>query len=240
MRMRARHMAHGGIRGDAGQLGPGALEPGRVWPPATRATARGCMASLAGGPAPAVAPRRDSRPHPPRPRTGASTRPGRLRRGVCLWRRRRRRRGLPDEPKYVAATRTVRLRIAPSTNPGKIAVLAATTEVWDHAVAFYTDIFLDHPGPGPASAEDSSGWPLQKSAFARPLLRYPLSPKGPRFSAGTETDFCRAVLAPVRLWVRACRRRGDLRPEGKDGIQGIRVAFDDVVGGVHPVPEAPD
>ena len=35
---------------------------------------------------------------------------------------------------------------APSTNPGKIAALAATTEVWARAVAFYTDIFLDHPG----------------------------------------------------------------------------------------------
>ena len=50
------------------------------------------------------------------------------------------------EPRCVPAVRTVRLRIAPSTNPGKIAALAATTEVWARAVAFYTDIFLDHPG----------------------------------------------------------------------------------------------
>ena len=50
------------------------------------------------------------------------------------------------EQRCVPAVRTVRLRVAPSTNPGKIAAPAATTAVWDHAVAFYTDTFLDHPG----------------------------------------------------------------------------------------------
>ena len=53
---------------------------------------------------------------------------------------------MPVEQKYVAATRTVRLRIAATANPGKVAALAATVAEWDRAVAFYTDLFLDHPG----------------------------------------------------------------------------------------------
>ena len=53
---------------------------------------------------------------------------------------------MPAEQKCVPAVRTVRIRISPSTNPGKIASLGATTAVWDRAVAFYTGIFLDHPG----------------------------------------------------------------------------------------------
>ena len=43
------------------------------------------------------------------------------------------------------ATRTVRLRIARSTNPGKLAALEATVAEWNRAVAFYTDLFLSHP-----------------------------------------------------------------------------------------------
>jgi hypothetical protein len=52
---------------------------------------------------------------------------------------------LPAE-KSIPAIRTVRMRIAPSANRRKVAALAATTAEWDRAVAFYTDLFLDHPG----------------------------------------------------------------------------------------------
>ena len=52
---------------------------------------------------------------------------------------------MPAE-KCIPATRTIRLRIASSANPGKVAALAATTVEWDRAVAFYTDLFLGHPG----------------------------------------------------------------------------------------------
>jgi len=45
----------------------------------------------------------------------------------------------------IFATRTVRLRIARSTNPGKLAALEATVAEWNRAVAFYTDLFLSHP-----------------------------------------------------------------------------------------------
>ena len=50
------------------------------------------------------------------------------------------------EQRCVPAVRTVRIRISLSTNPGKITALEATTAVWDRAVAFYTELFLDHPG----------------------------------------------------------------------------------------------
>ena len=53
---------------------------------------------------------------------------------------------MPAEQKCVPAIRTVRLRIAATTNPGKVSALAATVGEWDRAVAFYTDLFLDHPG----------------------------------------------------------------------------------------------
>ena len=49
---------------------------------------------------------------------------------------------MPD----IFATRTVRLRISPSTHPRKLAALEATGAEWDRAVAFYTDLFLSHPG----------------------------------------------------------------------------------------------
>ena len=52
---------------------------------------------------------------------------------------------MPGE-KSIPATRTVRLRIAPSVNQGKVAAMVATTAEWDRAVAFYTNLFLDHPG----------------------------------------------------------------------------------------------
>jgi hypothetical protein len=48
---------------------------------------------------------------------------------------------LPAEPRCVPAVRTVRLRIAPSANPGKKAALVATVGERDRAVAFYTDLF---------------------------------------------------------------------------------------------------
>ena len=42
--------------------------------------------------------------------------------------------------------RTVRLRITPEANPGKVATLATTVAEWDQAVALHTDLFRDHPG----------------------------------------------------------------------------------------------
>jgi IMP dehydrogenase/GMP reductase len=42
---------------------------------------------------------------------------------------------LPAEQKCVPATRTVRLRIAATTNAGKVSALAATVAEWDRAVA---------------------------------------------------------------------------------------------------------
>jgi len=53
---------------------------------------------------------------------------------------------LPAEQKCVPTTRTVRVRIAATANPGKVSALAATVAEWDRAVAFYTRLFLDHPG----------------------------------------------------------------------------------------------
>ena len=53
---------------------------------------------------------------------------------------------MPGDPLYVPTTRTIRLRIAANTNPGKLAALATTTTEWDQAVSFYTNIFLEHPG----------------------------------------------------------------------------------------------
>ena len=53
---------------------------------------------------------------------------------------------MPAEQKCVPAIRTVRLRIAATTNPGKVSALAATVAEWNRAVAFDTDLFLDHPG----------------------------------------------------------------------------------------------
>ena len=53
---------------------------------------------------------------------------------------------MPAEQKCVPAIRTVRLRIAATTNPGKVSALAATVAEWDRAVAFYTNVFLDHSG----------------------------------------------------------------------------------------------
>ena len=50
------------------------------------------------------------------------------------------------EPLYVPTTRTIRLRIGATTNPGKLAALATTTAEWDQAVSFYPNIFLEHPG----------------------------------------------------------------------------------------------
>ncbi len=50
------------------------------------------------------------------------------------------------EHKCVPAIRTIRLRLAPNTNAAKLAPLPATVGVWDRAVTFYTDLFLDHPG----------------------------------------------------------------------------------------------
>ena len=43
------------------------------------------------------------------------------------------------------AARTVRLRIAASTNAGKVAALTATVAEWDRAGAFYTRLFLGIP-----------------------------------------------------------------------------------------------
>ena len=57
---------------------------------------------------------------------------------------------MPD----ISATRTVRLRISPSTNRRKLAALEATVAEWDRAVAFYTDLFLSHPGVFSARKEE--------------------------------------------------------------------------------------
>ena len=53
---------------------------------------------------------------------------------------------MSTEQRCVPDVRTVCIRISPSTNPGKITALEATTAVWDCAVALYTELFLDHPG----------------------------------------------------------------------------------------------
>ena len=53
---------------------------------------------------------------------------------------------MPAKQRCVPAIRTVRLRITPEANAGKVAALATTVAEWDRAVAFYTDLFLDHPG----------------------------------------------------------------------------------------------
>ncbi len=45
----------------------------------------------------------------------------------------------------IPSTRTIRLRIAESTNHGKLAALNTTTAAWDQAVCFYTTIFLEYP-----------------------------------------------------------------------------------------------
>ena len=45
----------------------------------------------------------------------------------------------------IPATRTIRLRIAASTNQGKLATPNTTTAAWDQAVSFYTTIFLEYP-----------------------------------------------------------------------------------------------
>ena len=52
---------------------------------------------------------------------------------------------MPAE-KSIPGTRTVRLPIVPSPNARKVGALADTTTEWERAVAFYTDLFLDHPG----------------------------------------------------------------------------------------------
>lgn len=46
--------------------------------------------------------------------------------------------------KCVTATRTVRLRVSPKINPGKLGMLFATVAAWDRAVACYTEFLLDH------------------------------------------------------------------------------------------------
>jgi len=81
---------------------------------------------------------------------------------------------LPAEGKCVPATRTVRLRIAATTNPGKVSALAATVGEWDRAVSFYTNIFLDHPGVFEA----------RKTPWCRadPMRASPKKSRGPRRS----------------------------------------------------------
>ena len=46
----------------------------------------------------------------------------------------------------ITMTRTVKFKVRPEANAGKISALLATAQEWDRAVAFYTDFFLDHSG----------------------------------------------------------------------------------------------
>ena len=62
---------------------------------------------------------------------------------------------MPAEQKCVPAIRTVRLRIGPAANPGKVSALAATVGEGDRAVAFSTRLFLDHL---PACSRPRSLW----------------------------------------------------------------------------------
>ncbi|MDA8064424.1 MAG: hypothetical protein M0031_02790 [Thermaerobacter sp.] len=46
----------------------------------------------------------------------------------------------------ITMTRTVKFKVRPEANAGKISALLATVQGWDRAVGFYTDFFLEHPG----------------------------------------------------------------------------------------------
>ncbi len=46
----------------------------------------------------------------------------------------------------VKSSRTIRLKVRPDANPGKLAAPETTAAMWDRAVAFYIEFFLAHLG----------------------------------------------------------------------------------------------
>ncbi len=79
-----------------------------------------------------------------------------------------------SDPVIVSTLRTVRVRIDPATNPGKLQAIDRTQAEWHRAVEFYTAFFLDHLGvfAETKTVRNRKGEPVAKPWTAQDLLTW--------------------------------------------------------------------
>ncbi len=87
------------------------------------------------------------------------------------------------DPVIVSTIRTVRIRIDPATNPGKLQAMDRTQAAWHRAVGFYTAFFLDHLS---VFAETKTVLNRQEASVTKPWTAQDLLTWAERWTVRTE------------------------------------------------------